>query len=63
LFFVGFLGLSLEMVYPAIGLDGKRCSKIGKDGNRRQPIGEHWFSLVANAHILLNGCFLYDVFI
>jgi len=43
-----------------MGKDAKRYKKIRKDGNRLQPIGEHGFSLVANAHILLNCSFPYE---
>ena len=39
LFFVGFLEPSLEMVYPSIGLDGKRCRKIRKDRERWEKAG------------------------
>jgi len=33
-FLLIFLKLSLEMVYPTIGLDGKRCRRIRKDRER-----------------------------
>jgi len=36
---VGFLKLSLEMVYPTIGIDGKRYRKIGKDAKRWGKMG------------------------
>jgi len=38
LFVVCFLKISLKMVYPRIGIDGKRCRKIQKDIERWEKI-------------------------
>jgi len=40
LFLVGFLKISLETVYPTIGIDGKRYEKIGKDRNSCRKMGK-----------------------
>jgi len=58
------------MVYPTIGIDGKRYEKIGIDAKRYRKIGKdgerwqlYWRMLsscdVANTHILLNCRFPY----
>ena len=40
LFFIGFLEISFKMVYPTIGIDGKRCRKIQKDRKRYEKIAK-----------------------
>ena len=60
--------VSLETVYPTIGIDGKRYEKAVKGGKRLEKMGidgslirEYGVSCVANAHVLLNRKFPYVV--
>gem|GEM_PF-4348352 len=39
LFFVGFLKISLETVYPTSGIDGKRLQKVRKGCKRLEKVG------------------------
>jgi len=58
LFFVGFLEISLETVYPTIGIDGKRCRKIQKDIERWGKMATVSENVVFHAMLQTHACSL-----